>query len=140
MNSRVKQVQEAMRAWSDHNLDRYIQLYAPEAVIYGVVPEALDIQGLRGFYEMLFAGFPDIRLEPLDVISEGDKVAVRFRATGTHRGEFQGMPATGRSFSVEGITILRYQKDKVVERHNIFDFLSMLQQLGLVPAPGESGA
>lgn len=129
MNSRIEQVQKAFRAWNEHDFDGYVGLYASEAIVYGLAPEPVDVQGMRAVYEMMWAGFPDLTIELLDAVSEGDKVAVRFRGTGTQRGEFQGMPATGRSFTAEGISILRYQKDKVVERHNIFDFLSMMQQL-----------
>lgn len=70
-----------------------------------------------------------------DVIAEGDRVVVRWTNEGTHIGEFAGMPATGRTFSISGIDIYRVEGDKLAEHWHVVDQLSMLGQLGLLPAP-----
>ena len=136
MNELVSAIDRAMAAWSEHDLDGYLQLYAPNATVLGLGPEPVDVAGMRAFYEAIIAGFPDMRLELLDAVTEGDKVAVRFRASGMHNGEFQGVPPSGRGVAAEGITILRFSGDKVVERWNVFDFFGLMAQIGAVPAPG----
>lgn len=70
-----------------------------------------------------------------DVITEGDRVVVRWTNAGTHVGEFAGMPATGRAFSISGIDIYRVEGDLLAEHWHVVDQLSMLGQLGLLPAP-----
>lgn len=88
---------------------------------------------MRAFYEMIFAAFPDMTLERLDVVSENNKVAVRFRVRGTQKGDFQGVPASGNSVTAEGITILRFEDGKVVERWNQFDMFGLMVQIGAIP-------
>ncbi|MGI9084927.1 MAG: ester cyclase [Aeromicrobium sp.] len=69
-----------------------------------------------------------------DVIAEGDKVVVRWTNEGTHVGEFAGIPATGRSFSVAGIDIYRVEGDRLAEHWHVIDQLALLGQLGVLPA------
>jgi len=69
-----------------------------------------------------------------DVIAEGDKVVVRWTNAGTHVGEFAGIPATGGTFSIAGIDIYRVEGDLLAEHWHVVDQLSMLGQLGLLPA------
>jgi len=84
---------------------------------------------------MQLAAFPDMQIDAQDVIASGDKVVVRARYTGTHRGEFMGMPATGKSVNVQLIDILRLDADGLVHEHwGVMDALAMMQQLGVVPA------
>jgi steroid delta-isomerase-like uncharacterized protein len=90
--------------------------------------------GVIAFFRMYIAAFPDLRMEPQDVLVSGDKVVVRVRATGTHQGEFMGMPPTGKSFDVELIDILRFGDDGLAHEHwGVFDALKMMQQLGAIP-------
>jgi steroid delta-isomerase-like uncharacterized protein len=73
-----------------------------------------------------------------DVVAEGDKVVVRWTNAGTHVGEFAGIPATGRSFAMAGIDIYRVADGFICEHWHVVDQLSMLGQLGLLPAPATS--
>ena len=91
-------------------------------------------EGVMKFFRMYREGFPDLRMEPQDVLVSGDKVVARVRAAGTHQGEFLGMPATGRSVDVQLIDIVRIDGDGLAAEHwGVFDALAMLQQLGAVP-------
>ncbi len=83
--------------------------------------------------------FPDLRFTIEDQIAEGDKVVNRVTARGTHRGEFRGIPPTGQEMRVTGITIDRIVVGKLHESWASWDFLGLLQQLGLVPGPGQGG-
>ena len=83
---------------------------------------------------MYRAAFPDLRMDPEDVLASGDKVVARVRATGSHEGEFMGMPPTGKSVDVQVIDIMRFAEDGLVHEHcGVVDTLAMMQQLGVVP-------
>lgn len=96
-------------------------------------------RGVMQMFRMYRAAFPDLRMEVEDVLVSGDKVVARVRATGTHQGEFMGMPATGRSVDVQLIDIIRFGDDGLAREHwGVFDALAMMQQLGAIPAPAQA--
>ena len=79
--------------------------------------------------------FPDCHVDSEAMYVEGDVLTWRFRFSGTHTGTFQGIPPSGRSFSIPGITILRFGASRCVERWSVADFLGMMIQIGAIPAP-----
>jgi steroid delta-isomerase-like uncharacterized protein len=91
--------------------------------------------GLADVLAGMFAGFPDLHWTLRDTIAEGDRVMSLSTWTGTHRGEFMGIPATGRSVTVEAWTLDRYRDAQLVESRIIMDVAGMLIQLGVLPAP-----
>lgn len=92
-------------------------------------------EGVKAFFHMNIAAFPDLRMEAQDVLVSGDKVIALARFTGTHKGELMGMPATGKSVSVQLIDIIRFGDDGLAHEHwGVMDQLSMMQQLGAVAA------
>ena len=91
-------------------------------------------EGVLEFFRMYRAAFPDLRMDPEDVLGSGDKVVARVRATGTHQGEFMGMPATGRNIDVQLIDIIRFGDDGLAREHwGVVDLMAMMQQLGAIP-------
>ncbi len=95
-----------------------------------------DKEGVKQALRMYRTAFPDLRMEAEDVLVSGDKVVARVRVTGTHQGEFAGMPATGRSADVRLIDVIRFGEDGLArERWGLFDALGLMQQLGAIPAP-----
>jgi steroid delta-isomerase-like uncharacterized protein len=91
-------------------------------------------EGVKQLFHMYRAAFPDLRMEAQDVLVSGDKAVARVRATGTHQGEFLGMPATGKSVDVQLIDITRFGDDGLAREHwGVFDALAMMQQLGAIP-------
>jgi steroid delta-isomerase-like uncharacterized protein len=91
-------------------------------------------EGVKQFFHMYKAAFPDLQMEAQGVLVRGDKVVARARATGTHEGEFLGMPATGKRVDVQLIDIIRFGDDGLAREHwGVFDALGMLQQLGAIP-------
>ncbi len=91
--------------------------------------------GLLQYFQMLLAAFPDLRMNVEDVIASGDKAVARVRISGTHKGEFMGMPATGKSADVSLIDITRFGDDGRAREHwGVVDQLALLQQLGAIPA------
>jgi steroid delta-isomerase-like uncharacterized protein len=90
--------------------------------------------GVVQFFRMYVAAFPDLRFEPEQFFTNGDTVAVYFKAGGTQSGEFMGIPATGKRFDVHGVDIVRFGEDGVGREHwGVFDAMTMMQQLGVVP-------
>ncbi|MFN0072986.1 MAG: ester cyclase [Chloroflexota bacterium] len=108
-------------------------LVAPTYVRHG--PQ--EIHGRDGIREVvggIRAAFPDLFITIEDLIAEGDRVAVRWHAYGTHRGEFRGCPPTGRAIQVMGITVSRFANAQIVEEWAQWDTSGLMNQLGgLVP-------
>ena len=91
-------------------------------------------EGVKTFFRMYIAAFPDLRMSAEDVLASGDKVVARARATGTHQAEFMDIPATGKSIDVQLIDIIRFGDDGLAHEHwGVFDVMRMMQQLGVVP-------
>jgi steroid delta-isomerase-like uncharacterized protein len=94
------------------------------------------LDGLKDILRAMRAGFPDLAFTIEEQISEGDKVASRFTWTGTHRGAFLGIPATGRPVRVWGMVIDRLMDGRIKETRILMDTMGMMAQLGVVPAQG----
>lgn len=111
--------------------------YATDFVYHG--PTGEDIRGLKNykqFFSNLLDAFPDTHFTFDDIVAEGDKVVTRFTWTGTHKGEFQGIPPTNKKITIWGITIVRIVGGKAVEEWEMMDIMGFMQQLGVIPTPG----
>lgn len=93
-------------------------------------------EGLKDVIRMMRVAFPDIHWVVEETIASGDKVVSRFKWTGTHRGEFLGIPATERKVTVPGVVIDRLSGGKMADSRILMDSLGMMQQLGVIPSPG----
>jgi steroid delta-isomerase-like uncharacterized protein len=94
------------------------------------------LEGLKDILRAMRAAFPDLIFAIQEQVADGDKVASRFEWTGTHRGTFLGVPATGRSVRVWGIVIDRLEKGRIKDTRIIMDSLGLMMQLGVIPPPG----
>ena len=117
------------------DIDGFGDLLAGDFVEHEVSPGLEPTkEGVKAFFRMYRAGFPDMRMDAQDVLVCGDKVVARTRGTGTHSGDFMGMPPTGRSIDVELIDIIRFGDDGLAHEHwGVFDAMKMMQQLGAIP-------
>jgi steroid delta-isomerase-like uncharacterized protein len=86
----------------------------------------------------LTTGFPDLRFTIEDTIAEKEKFVVSWIISGTHKGEFMEIPATGRKISVEGITIHHIRNGKILDSYARWDALGLMRQLGVIPAQGRT--
>jgi hypothetical protein len=94
-------------------------------------------EGTMQLFKMMQAGFPDMKWDAQDILVDGDKAVARVQFTGTNDGEFMGMPATGRSVSVEAIDIVRFDANgRAVEHWGAFDQMGLMTQLGAIPGLG----
>ena len=97
--------------------------------------------GVVQYFRIMLAAFPDLRMDVQDSFASGDKAVARLRISGTHQGEFMGIPATGKPVSVNLIDITRFSDDGLAREHwGVADLLAMMQQLGVIPAPGQNGS
>ena len=121
------------------NISLFDEIVAPDFIEHEELPPGIPEgrEGAKVLFTQLRSAFPDFNAEIEDLIADGDRVVVRMRWTGTHQGDFMGIPATGKSISIEVIDIVRIADGKFVEHWGIMDNMGMMQQLGVVPAPGQ---
>ena len=92
-------------------------------------------EGTLAFFRTLVQAFPDMRMSVEDLIAGGDKTVARVRVTGTHQGEFMGVPPTAAGVDMQLVDIMRFDgAGRVCEHWGVADMLSLMQQLGVVPA------
>jgi steroid delta-isomerase-like uncharacterized protein len=95
-------------------------------------------QGVTQFFELFRSSFPDLRMTAHEVVAEGDLLCVRGTMSGTHEGEFMGIPPTHKHFEVEGFDMVRFRDGLVTEHWGVFDSMAMMQQLGAIPEPASA--
>jgi predicted ester cyclase len=110
------------------------EVCAPDVVVRFPGFPPLDIAGFKQFIKLFYSAFPDLVHEIKDMIGEGDKVARAGVFSGTHKGEFQGMPPTGKRIEVAFTAVDRFKDGKLVELNGLMDTMTMMRQLGAVPA------
>jgi steroid delta-isomerase-like uncharacterized protein len=111
------------------------ELVEPEARMHTPLPiEATGAQAAKQVWATLLRAYPDLHLSVEDLIAEGDKVVSRMVVTGTHQGEYMGLPPTGRSVSYDEIFIFRFVEGRIAETWGVVDVLSQMKQLGMIPA------
>jgi steroid delta-isomerase-like uncharacterized protein len=121
-------------------LDAADDIYAPDVVAHDPnSPEEINgPEGVKHFASAFRSAFPDGQSTVEDQIAEGDKVVTRYTFSGTHQGEFMGIPPTGNRVQMTGVYVSRISGEKIVEEWNNYDLLGLMQQLGVIPAPGQS--
>ena len=121
------------------NVSRADEFLAPDFVEREELPPGIPPgrEAVKQFSTIFRSAFPDLKVTIDDIIAEGDKVVIRQTWSGTHKGEFMGIPPTGKRVSFGVIDTVRIAGGKVVEHWGQMDSMGMMQQLGVVPAPGE---
>jgi steroid delta-isomerase-like uncharacterized protein len=109
------------------------ELCAPDYVANIAGFPTFDLAGHQRFASAFYAAFPDLDHTVDDVVAENGKVSVRFTLTGTQRGEFNGIPATGRAIRVSAVAVLQVAGGRVRRLDAVFDQLGLLRQLGVLP-------
>jgi predicted ester cyclase len=110
------------------------EFFAPDFVGHGPVSGDMNFEVHKRYRTNQYTAIPDLNWIVDDMIAEGDKVVPRAAARGTHKGEYQGIAATGRSISAPGVDIYRIAGDKFVELWACLDTLGLMQQLGVIPS------
>lgn len=136
----VRRIYEEL--WDGRDLDVAHELIAEGGLNYdtGLQAHPFGPEEMKGTVRMVTAAFPDNRHEVEDIFAEGDQVMARVTLTGTHEGNFMGIPPTGRRISVNEIHVYRLRDGKAIEHRVGRDDLGAMRQLGViadsVPAPG----
>jgi predicted ester cyclase len=128
----VRQIFE--EGMNNGNLDIFDKYIHERYVNHDLPAPAPGAEGLKQVTGMFKSGFPDMHIELSDVIGEGDRVVSRGSWTGTHKGEFMGIPPTGKHVSVSYMDIWRFENGKGIENWVKMDMLGLMQQLGVVPS------
>jgi steroid delta-isomerase-like uncharacterized protein len=126
--------------WNKRKLEVVNELISPSHALQGpnifgssIGPEAYKRQVSR-----FLDGYPDLLWTIEDTIGEKDKVVACWTISGTHKGDFMGVPATNKKVSVDGMTIHHIAGGKIMDSHSNWDTLGMMQQLGAIPALGKA--
>lgn len=121
--------------WNEGRADAIDEMLADDAVVHGLGADLHGPAEFKHFHSAYRNAYPDVAIHIDGLVAEGDMVAVRWSAIGTHRGDGLGFPATGRRAQFTGMVFVRIKEGKLVEGWNNFDQLGMLQQLGIVSLP-----
>jgi steroid delta-isomerase-like uncharacterized protein len=118
--------------WNQKRQDTIRELVSPDCVAHGTSDTGGDLHGPDGWLELqarLVDAFPDIHIELQDILAVDDKIAVRWTATMHHHGHSLGVPATGAELKLSGMGFARISGGKIVETWDVWDRLSMFQQI-----------
>lgn len=121
--------------WNKRNLDKVREVASDNFVIH-FSREGEELNGpeeVIHFYTHLLGAFPDMKFTVLNQVAEDDKVVTHWTATGTHKGEFKGIPATGKKVNFSAMDIDRIVGGKAAECWTNIDELSLMKQLGVIP-------
>jgi predicted ester cyclase len=134
--SSVESLREVVRKLADtfnnpqNRESSYFDFYDDSLIIHGFPPNLpTNKEGFKQFIYLLWKAFPDIRIMFDDIIIEGNKVACRYNLTGTHKGEFMDLRPTDKQFRVNGMTVFSFRDKKCVQRWNLVDMISLMEQL-----------
>jgi steroid delta-isomerase-like uncharacterized protein len=128
--------QDAVNTGDAEMIEKIIdEVVEPDVLFHAPVPTgATGAQALKQVWTVLLRAFPDLHVAIEDLIAEGDKVVARNTVTGTHQGEYHGVPPTGKSVTYHEIFILRFAGGQIAEIWGVVDVYSQLRQLGQIPA------
>jgi steroid delta-isomerase-like uncharacterized protein len=123
------------KVWNENNWAAAVDSYAEDVVVhFGPMPEPIvGRDAFRVLHEMVHVGFPDYSVTIDDIVAEDDRAAARWTLRATHTGEFNGIPATGRSVVVEEFSHFRFEDGKAKEIWLMPNLMSQLQQMGVMP-------
>ncbi|MGW4911864.1 ester cyclase [Streptomyces sp. NPDC004270] len=111
------------------------EFVAPDVLFEAPVPMgATGPAALKRVWEVLLRAFPDIHVAVEETITEGDKVVSRNTVTGTHRGDYRGLPPTGKTVTYSEIFVFRFADGRIAEIRGVVDVLTMLRQLDALPS------
>ena len=122
--------------YNQRNLAVIDELAVPNFVFHNASMAIQGLEAYKQFVSMFFSAFPDSHFTVEDMIAEGDRVVVRHTFRGTHKGDFMGIPPTGKQVTVTGISLSRLANGKGVEAWFNGDDLGLMQQLGVIPMQG----
>jgi hypothetical protein len=130
----IRRFEDAVNTGDLDRIARTIdEVFEPDVLIGTPLPvQATGTQSLKQVWAMLLQGLPDLHVTIEDLIAESDKVVSRNSVTGTHQGEYMGLPPTGKSVTYDEIFLVRFANDRIAETWGFVDVLSQMKQLGII--------
>jgi steroid delta-isomerase-like uncharacterized protein len=119
--------------WNTGNQQLANQIYTSSSERHAPDHTARGTQEIVNYVTQTRAGFPDFKLERKEILSDSDRFAVHWKASGTHKGEFMGIPGTGKWVEIHGLSVGRIRDGHITEEFVYFDRLRLLEQLGIAP-------
>jgi steroid delta-isomerase-like uncharacterized protein len=132
-------IRNYFEAYDRHDTERIGSLVSSNYSLHISGMPSMDWNGTKRFYAAIWSAFPDLYHEILDIVSEGDKVAVRYNIIGTHKGELEGIPPSSKEVSFSGMDFITVIDGKVVDEWEIADTMALMQQIGAIPASPSAG-
>ncbi|MQY16955.1 ester cyclase [Nocardia macrotermitis] len=120
------------RAWDHGEVDAFDALLSPGYQRHGTHAPAQDLENFKASILSTRAAFPDLSTTIDEIVLDRDSAAIRWHSTGSHTGEFLGIPTTGRSVRVSGATFARFEDDRITEEHVTWDPRALLSALGII--------
>jgi len=135
---RDRATEDLVRRWHQDlfvagNLEAASEIVAPDFVAHITGREFHGVEGAKQAATLMRTAFPDMRIQHLDVIGFEDRVAIRWAGDGTHRGDYAGVPPTGKRIHIEGVDMFHVERGKIAEVWVAYDNLGVLQAMGAIP-------
>lgn len=134
----VRQLYEEV--WNKRRLELVDEIISPSHALHdpNLTDSAIGPEAYKRQVTRFVTAFPDLHFNVEDMFGERDKLAVAWTISGTHRGEFMGIPASNKKVSVDGITLNHIVNGKIMDSYISWDALGLMRQLGVVPALGQA--
>ncbi|HLO33675.1 MAG TPA: ester cyclase [Anaerolineales bacterium] len=122
-------------AWNSHDIERVLNFYSPEYEGDDVGQASLSYghEGLRLMLETYWKAFPDLQFAVTDIVVQGSRLAIAWKAEGTHQGSIMNIPPTGHKVEVRGVSIVDVENGFITRGQYIWDLAGMLRHMGLLP-------
>jgi steroid delta-isomerase-like uncharacterized protein len=134
-NQIISLTDELSKAWNTHDIKRIVSFYAQDYEGIDVVnatPQT-GLQAIYSYVEVYLNAFPDLLFETQDRLIQGNRVAVVWKAQGTHRGVLMNIPPTHRAVTVQGISVMTIVDGKIKRARNVWDMAALLRDIHLLP-------
>lgn len=124
--------------WNTGNTARIAEVFSAQVkrMKPGLTEPITGIESVVAELAEIYSAFPDFHLHVVSHSFAGDQMVIEWVTTGTHKGVYMGIPATGRVVTLSGATLSRLENNRIVDDRRYYDTFSMLQQLGVIPEPG----
>jgi steroid delta-isomerase-like uncharacterized protein len=127
-------VRRVLELLNERDTAAAFEYYAPDYIYHGPGGQELGgREGIKGLWAVFFAAFPDLGATIEDMVAEGDKLVLRWRVQGTHKGEFQGIAPTNKQVTLPLMEMFRVAGGQLAEAWDSYDRLDLMQQLGAIP-------
>jgi steroid delta-isomerase-like uncharacterized protein len=134
-NQIVTLTEELASAWNSHDIERIISFYAPdyEGMDVNSTNRQKGLQAIYSYISLYLTAFPDLSFETEDILIQGNKVAIAWKARGTHQGVLMNIPPTHRTVTVHGISVMTIIDGKIKQARNVWDMAGLLRDIHLLP-------